>query len=67
MHGKCELSKIQSEANELTPRLAEILFRAICYTIDIEDWQNLPYKAIFENVPIRMEIEGKLVGETSKP
>jgi hypothetical protein len=62
MHSKCELSKIQNDALELTPKLAETLFRAICFVLDIEDWQSLPYRSILENVPIRIEFEGKLVG-----
>lgn len=61
MHGKCELGKIQNDAIELTPKLAETLFRAICFVLDIEDWQSLPYRSILESVPIRIEIEGKLV------
>lgn len=62
MHAKCELGKIQNDAIELTPKLAETLFRAILFLLDIEDWQRLPYKEILESIPIRMEIEGKLLG-----
>lgn len=61
MHSTCELGKIQREANELTPKLAETLFRAICFVLDIEDWNNIPYKPTLESIPIRLEVEGKLI------
>jgi hypothetical protein len=63
MHSTCELGKIGQEANELTPKLAESLFRAICFALDFQDWNSLPYKEALENVPLRLEVEGKLIGD----
>jgi hypothetical protein len=65
MHSTQPLSKILGEAKELTPKIAEALFRAICFVIDMENWNSLPYKPILENVPMRMEVEGNLVGGTA--
>lgn len=62
VHSKRELSKIRDEAVELTPRIAEILYRTICYVLDIEEWDTMSYKTILEQVPIRIEVEGALVG-----
>ena len=65
MHSTIELGKIAAEAGELTPKLAEILFRGICFALDFEDWNSLPYKETLESVPIRLELQGKLIGNYS--
>lgn len=62
MHSTRQLSEILSEAKELAPKMAEALFRAICFVIDMENWNILSYKPVLENVPMRIEIEGYLVG-----
>lgn len=65
MHSTCKLGKIGKEINELTPKLAETLFRAVCYLLDFNDWNSLSYREILANVPLRLEVEGKLVGDYS--
>lgn len=65
LHSTCELGKIGQEINELTPKLAETLFRAVCFVLDFEDWVSLPYKEILESVPLRLEVEGRLLGDYS--
>lgn len=37
MHSTCDLRQINEEANQLIPKIAEILFRAICFALDIQD------------------------------
>lgn len=63
MHSTCELSKIGEEAKELTPQLIEVLFRAICFVLDFDDWNSLRINEILESVPVRMEFEGNLIGD----
>jgi hypothetical protein len=63
MHSTCELNKIENEAIELTPQLIEVLFRAVCFVLDFEDWNILPFRETLENVPVRMEFEGNLIGD----
>ena len=65
LHSTCELGEIGQEIKELTPKLSETLFRAVCFVLDFEDWINLPYKEILESAPLRMEVEGRLLGDYS--
>ena len=62
MHSTCQLAKLGSDARRLTPKLAETLFRAVCLLLDFPDWNTLEYKATLEEVPLRLEVEGKVLG-----
>ena len=63
MHSTCQLAKLGSDARRLTPKLAETLFRAVCLLLDFPDWSTLEYKATLEEVPLRLEVEGKVLGD----
>lgn len=65
VHSTCELSTVGQKVSELVPILAETLFRAVCFSLDFQDWADLPYKEPLQSVPIRLELEGKLLGDYS--
>lgn len=62
MHAKERLHKLGKDVQELTPRMAEILFRAICFLLKIEDWKTVNYRGILEQIPMRIELMATLVG-----
>lgn len=66
VHGKKKLDEMRKEVFELTPKLAEVLFRAICFLLGIEEWSKVPHKVILEQIPLRIELEAILVGGTSE-
>lgn len=62
MHSKKRLDILHKEASDLVPKIAEILFRAICFLLGIAEWDKIPYKKIMEKVPLRIELEATLIG-----
>ena len=63
LHSTCELGKVNDDTRQLTPKLGEILFRAVCLLLDFPDWNTLEYREAFESIPMRLEVEGKITGE----
>jgi len=61
MHSKEKLGRLHSDAVELSFRIGEVLFRAICYLVGIEQWESIEYRKILEKVPMRIELEATLV------
>jgi len=61
MHSKEDFGKLHAEATELSPEIGEVLYRAICYLLGIEQWKTVTYKKILEKVPMRIELEATLV------
>jgi hypothetical protein len=66
MHSKENLRKLHAEATELSPRIGEVLYRAISYLLGIKQWENIEYRKIFEKVPMRIELEATLVNGEPK-
>jgi len=64
MHSKEKLENIQKEVSDAVPKLAEVLFRAICFALGLKEWKKVPYKVILEQMPLRIELEAILVGGT---
>lgn len=65
MHCKERFERLHAEATELTPKIGEVLFRAICYILEIEQWETATYNGLLLKVPIRLELEAMLInGET---
>ncbi len=62
MHGKKRLEKLREEVAELNPEIAEVLFRAICFIMGIDEWKEMNYRGVFEVTPLRVELEATLVG-----
>jgi hypothetical protein len=62
MHSKRALETLYGEATSLVPKIAEVLFRAICFILEVANWEKIPYKGILEKVPLRVELEAILVG-----
>jgi hypothetical protein len=62
MHAKKSLYELDKEALELTPKIAEVLFRAICFLLKIEEWNQLPYRSILRPGSVRIELETTLIG-----
>jgi len=62
MHSRYGLDKLLKEAEDLTPKTAEILFRAICFILELEEWKTISHTPILAQVPMRIEVEGHLVG-----
>lgn len=62
MHSTRELGRLISEVKELAPKTGEILFRAICFLLRVNDWDAITYKNILERVPTRLELHGTLIG-----
>jgi len=65
VHSIRELSKMGEEAKELTPKLTEVLFRAICFVLDFKDWNSRKVSETLENITFRLEFEGNLIGDYS--
>lgn len=61
MHSKEDFGKLHAEATELLPEIGEVLYRAICYILGIEQWETAAYKKILEKIPMRIELEATLV------
>jgi len=61
-HGKRELQKLRKEASNLVPKIAEVLFRAICFVLGVEELDRMSYKGILAQVPFRIELEATLIG-----
>jgi len=66
MHSKHELRPLVTEALQVAPKTAEVLFRAICYILELERWDEIVYRSILEKFPIRIELEATLVGGNQK-
>lgn len=62
MHSKEKLENIQKEVSDAVPKLAEVLFRAICFALGLKEWKKVPYKVILEQIPLHIELEAILVG-----
>jgi hypothetical protein len=61
MHSKERFERLHAEATELTPKIGETLFRAICYILEIKEWATTTYDGILLKVPMRLELEATLV------
>jgi len=61
MHSREGFGKLHAEATELSPKIGEVLYRAICYLLGIEQWETVAYKKILEKIPMRIELEATLV------
>jgi hypothetical protein len=61
MHSKENLTKLHAEATELSSRVGEVLYRAICYLLGIVQWENMEYRKILEKISMRIELEATLV------
>jgi hypothetical protein len=61
MHSKENLTKLHAEATELSSRVGEVLYRAICYLLGIVQWENMEYRKILEKISMRIELEAPLV------
>lgn len=62
MHSTRELGKLISEVKELAPKTGEILFRAICFLLEVNGWDAVAYQNILERVPTRLELHGTIIG-----
>lgn len=62
MHSKKQLNLLQNEVSIYTPKLAEVLFRAICFLLGFEDWETIKHGLILREFPMRGELQGVLIG-----
>ncbi|MFQ5999155.1 MAG: hypothetical protein ACE5J6_00120 [Candidatus Bathyarchaeia archaeon] len=46
---------------EVAPKAGEILFQALCYLIGDEHWNVREHKPILKQIPLRVELRGKLI------
>jgi hypothetical protein len=61
MHSREDFGKLRAEATELSPKIGEVLYRAICYLLGIEQWETIEYRGILEKIPMRIELEAALI------
>ena len=62
MHSTKPLLELQQLAATYAPKTGEILFRAILYMSEFEDWSTIKYKTILKDVEMRGEVQGLLIG-----
>jgi len=62
MHSTKPLSELQQLAVIYAPKTAEVLFRAIMYLSEFEDWSSVKYPTILREFPMRGEVQGFLIG-----
>jgi hypothetical protein len=62
MHSTKTMSEVQELTVTYAPKTAEILFRAILFVSEFEDWSTIKYSTILREFPIRGELRGLLIG-----
>jgi hypothetical protein len=62
MHSTKQLHLLQNQVSVYTPKIGEVLFRAICFLIRFEDWETMKHGAILREFPMRGELQGLLIG-----
>ena len=62
MHSTKRLSELTELVMSYTPKTGEVLFRAICFLLEFEDWKTMKHGAILREFPTRGELHTFLVG-----
>jgi len=62
MHSKRKLKELRKKTLNLTQKISEILFKAVCFLLEVKGWNRIPHKRILEKIPLRVELEVTLVG-----
>ena len=62
MHSTKRLSQLIGPATTFAPKTGEVLFRAICFLLEFEDWNVMKHGAILREFPMRGELHALLVG-----
>jgi hypothetical protein len=62
MHSTKRLSELIGLVTTNAPRTGEVLFRAICFLLEFEDWNVMKHGAILREFPVRGELHAFLVG-----
>jgi len=63
MHSTKELKGLRELVSTYTPKIGEVLFRAICYLLGFENWETMQHGAILREFPMRGELQGYLIGD----
>jgi hypothetical protein len=62
MHSTKQLHLLQNQVSIYTPKIGEVLFRAICFLLGFENWETMEHGAILREFPMRGELQGLLTG-----
>lgn len=62
MHSRMKLQELQPLISEYAPKTGEVLFRAICYVSEFDEWETIPHGAILKEFPLRGELQCLLIG-----
>lgn len=62
MHSTKRLSELIGLVTTYAPKTGEVLFRAVCFLLEFEDWQLMKHGAILREFPMKGELHASLVG-----
>ena len=62
MHSTKQMKRLHEKTRELNPKIAELLFRAICYLLELNNWKDITYPQILETKPLKIEVQGIITG-----
>ena len=62
MHSTKRLSELIGLVTSYAPKTGEVLFRAVCFLLEFEDWKAMKHGAILREFPMRGELHTLLLG-----
>jgi hypothetical protein len=62
MHSTKRLSELIGIVTTFAPKTGDVLFRAICFLLEFENWKEMKHEAILREFPMRGELHALLVG-----
>jgi hypothetical protein len=62
MHSTKRLSELIALVTTYAPKAGEVLFRAVCFLLEFEDWKVMKHGAILREFPMRGELHTMLIG-----
>jgi hypothetical protein len=64
MHSTKKLGELRELVATHIPDTGEVLFKAICFLLEFEDWETMTHGKILREFPMRGELQGYLIGGT---